>query len=258
MNRLAINTVGDELETAAAFCRERRLGIEVTDFAFPGNLDRDLNEIIKRCAKAVAGIETISSHGPFFDLTANSQDPAIVEVCERRHRAALRASQAVGASFYVAHTNYTPMIRNEPYRKNFAKRMRDFWLPLADRAGKHGIVICLENLWEPDPSVQCDVVSTIGHPNLKASFDNGHALVFSKLPAETWFQALGKDLAHCHLHDNAGQLDDHAVIGEGKENWPKLLKAAGEFSPEALLVIECDRLEGNRKSLERIQGFPCR
>ena len=34
MNRLAINAVGDELETSAEFYRSEGIGIEVIDFAF--------------------------------------------------------------------------------------------------------------------------------------------------------------------------------------------------------------------------------
>jgi sugar phosphate isomerase/epimerase len=133
--------------------------------------------------------------------------------------------------------------------------MREFWLPLADWAGRHGLTICLENLWEPDASVQLEVVSAAAHPALKASFDNGHALVFSRVSAGQWFRALGPALAHCHLHDNTGELDEHAAIGSGKEEWPALLQAAGKFSPEAVLVIECDRLEKNAKSLDRLRAF---
>jgi sugar phosphate isomerase/epimerase len=254
-NRLAINTVGDELLVSAAYCREQRIGIEVTDFAFPQNLDGDMTERIKRHRMSVVGISPVISHGPFLDLIAVSQDSAIVEVTRKRHAASLHAAREIRATLYIAHTNYNPLIRNASYKRNFAKRMREFWLPLADEAAKSQIVICLENLWEADPETQAEVISEIGHPNLKATFDNGHALVFSEKPARHWIETLGRDLAHCHLHDNSGEADEHGPVGDGIENWGELLLAASTFSPEAILVAESDFLASNQISLQRLRSL---
>ena len=255
MNKLAINTTGDELEETASYCRAQGIGIEVTGFYLPSSLDGDVTGLIKRHAKAVAGISPVVSHGPFLDLIAVSRDPAIVEVTRKRHSASLDASREIGATLYVAHTNYNAMIRTASYDKNFTKRMLDFWLPFADEAAKSGIVICLENLWEPGPEIQAKLISEAKHPNLKASFDNGHALVFSAKPASHWIETLGGDLAHCHLHDNSGAADEHKPVGEGKENWPELLGAAELFSPLAVLVAESDRLASNRASFERLRSL---
>ena len=258
MNKLAINTVGDELEASAEFCRGQGIGLEVDDFAFPLNLDGDMTERIKRHAAATSGISPLSLHGPFLDLIATSPDPAIVEVCRKRHRAALYAAGEIGATLYVAHTNFNPLIRNGDYVKNFTKRMLDFWLPLADDAAKSRIVICFENLWEPGPELQVELISAAAHPNLKASFDNGHALVFSARPAKYWIETLGLNLVHCHLHDNSGEFDEHNPVAEGKENWPELLDAAEKFSPEAIFVLESDYLEKNKLSLQRLKNLSSR
>lgn len=255
MNQLAINTVGDEFEASAAFCRSEGIGIEITDFAFPKILDEDLAARITRHTKAVAGINPISSHGPFFDLIATSLDPKIVEVTRQRHDAALAASRKIGAKFYVAHTNYTPLIRQSSYRKNWVRRMLDFWLPFADEAGKDNIVICLENVWEPVPDIQAELISAGNHPHLRASFDNGHALVFSNSPSKKWVESLGPMLAHCHLHDNSGKLDEHKSVGEGKEDWEGLMAALKKYSPQAILVAESDRLNDNRLSIKKLKGF---
>ena len=255
MNTLAINAMGAELAQTADVCRSENLGLEITDLAFPQNLDADPAPLIARHRKATRGIRPLSSHGPFFDLIANSFDPLIVDVTRRRHQAALEASHAIGASLYVAHTNFNPQIRGKAYREGFYKRMRDFWLPFADWAAERSMIICLENLWEPDASIQAELVATIAHPSLQASFDNGHALVFSRDSAAAWIQTLGAGLAHCHLHDNQGALDEHAIIGTGKEDWPGLLHATRTFAPQALLVIECDRLDKNLPSLEKVRSI---
>lgn len=255
MNKLAINTIDDQLEKSAEFCQAEEIGIEVTDFAFPVNLDADMTSLIKRHKEAVDGVSPLSLHGPFFDLVATSLDKAIVELTRQRHEAALAAAVEIGVSFYIAHTNFTPMIRNPSYRNNWTKHMLDFWLPFADAAGKHNIIICLENLWEPGPDIQAELISSGKHPHLKASFDNGHALVFSDVSASCWVETLGDALAHCHLHDNSGELDEHKPIGEGKENWPGFFKAIKKHSPHAILVAESDDLEKNKISLEKLRNF---
>jgi sugar phosphate isomerase/epimerase len=256
MNRFAINTVSDELELSAEFCRSENIGIEITDFAFPWNLDDNLQARIDRHKKTVEGITPLISHGPFFDLIATSLDPSIVAVAKKRHETALAASQEIGASIYIAHTNYMPLIREVSYRKSWVKRMLGFWLPLADTAGRDNIVICLENVWEPQPYIQAELVTTGNHPHLQASFDNGHALVFSDLPSYKWIEVLGQMLAHCHLHDNNGEGDEHKPVGDGKENWKRLMTSIAEYSSEAVLVAESDRLDDNKVSIGRMKELP--
>jgi sugar phosphate isomerase/epimerase len=255
MSTLAINTVGDELEEAAKFCRTEGLGLEVSAFAFPDNLDGDMVSIRKRHKMAVGGITPILSHGPFFDLIATSPDSSVVALSRQRHEAALAASIEIGASFYIAHTNYNPLIRNPAYRRNWIKRTLEFWLPFAEQGSKHNVVICLENLWEPSPDIQAELISSGQHSNLRASFDNGHALVFSSIAATRWVETLGDTLAHCHLHDNSGELDEHKPVGDGKENWPEFLEALHKHAPRTILVAESDRLERNKQSIIQLRMF---
>ena len=255
MHRLAIHTIGDELEASAAFSRAESLGIEVTDFAFPENLDGDLAGRVARVAGAVDGIGPVISHGPFYDLVVTSPDPAIVEVARCRHRAALEASAEIGAGYYIAHTSFTPVIRNPFYRENWSERMLDFWLPFADEAGRRGMIICLENIWEPEPDTLADLITAGGHPNLKASFDNGHVLVFSERSSAYWVGVLGERIAHSHLHDNSGEVDEHKPVGEGIETWPELLAALRTHAPDAVLVAESGALANNKLSIERIRGL---
>jgi sugar phosphate isomerase/epimerase len=250
---LALNVDESEIEECASFCRREGLGIEVTAFAFPAGLVDDFEARIRRHAEAVEGLPWTALHGPFLDLYATSRDGAIVQVCRERHWAALRAAAEIGARVYVAHLNYLPMIRNESYRDRFVRAAAEFWLPFADDAGNHGITIVLENMWEPGPELQKAVVGEAKHPHLKASFDSGHALIFSDRPAAYWIEVLGEDMGHAHLHDNDGQYDHHWPIGDGKEDWPALLSALERYAPAAAVVLESDRFEENKRSLEALR-----
>lgn len=250
---LVLNMLEEELDAATAFCGRERLGIEITSFASPIGLDEGFGERVQRHAAAVEGLERVTFHGPFLDLYVTSPDPAIAEVCERRHRAALSAASEIGAALYVAHLNSLPQIRNTDYRDRFVRGAADFWLPFADEAGEQGITIVLENMWESDPELQRRVVEEAAHPHLKASFDNGHALVFSDVVARTWVETLGEHLAHCHLHDNDGEYDRHWPVGKGVEDWPAFWEALEAFAPEVVVVLESDRLDANQRSLERVR-----
>jgi sugar phosphate isomerase/epimerase len=253
VNRFAISALDDELEKSGLFCKSEGVGIEVTDFAFPANLGEGLSANIDRHLKIVEGIAPLSLHGPFIDMIAASLDPEIVAITRERHNAALEAAVEIGASIYVVHTNYNPLIRDAAYRKNWTKRTVDFWLPFADKAGKHGIVISMENLWEGTPDIQVELLEKANHPNLRATFDNGHALIFSELTAAEWIKGLGTNLAHCHLHDNSGEIDEHKPVGEGIEKWPELMSAIEDHAREAVLVVESDLLSENQASLDYLR-----
>ena len=114
---------------------------------------------------------------------------------------------------------------------------------------------CLENLWEPTPDVQAELITSAKHPHLRASFDNGHALVFSEVASSSWVETLGDALAHCHLHDNSGEIDEHRPVGEGRESWPEFMEATSKYAPGAILVAESDRLASNKVSIERLRGM---
>ncbi len=254
MPELALNVLDSELNQAAAFARSEGVGLEVTAFAFPWQLAEYDADIMARHIRALEGIAPIASHGPFLDLAATSRDPAITAICEQRHRQSLEAAFQLKATTYVAHTNFNPVIRQEDYRRDFVRRLCDFWLPLADMAGQQDVTIVLENLWEEGPEIQQQSVDMANHPYLRASFDNGHALVFSSRPASDWIKALGDSLAHLHLHDNNGEQDEHLPVGQGVENWSDLLEAVLRYAPNALLVAESDELESNKSSIRRLQS----
>lgn len=248
--RPAINILADELAAAAAFCRAESCGAEITAFADPSTLDAPTCQSVAVTHRhALEGLAAVSSHGPFLDLYVTSGDPRIVEVCRARHEQALRASWIASARIYVAHLNSIPLIRNTNYLELFSERSAGFWRPLAELAWENGMTIALENMWEETPDLQKRVVNEVGHPGLKASFDNGHALVFSDLPARTWIETLGPDLVHCHLHDNDGAYDSHLPLGDGIEDWPSLLQAIGTLERRPMVVLESDTLDRNRTSL---------
>ena len=96
MSSLAINAVAAEVKESAEFCRTEGLGLEVSTFAYPENLEGDTAPLIEWHRDTVSDIAPLVSHGPFLDLVATSRDPAIVAVARKRHEAALSASKQIG------------------------------------------------------------------------------------------------------------------------------------------------------------------
>ncbi len=251
--RLAINTVGEELRNSSEYCKKEEIGIELSDLAYPWNLDGDPKYFIEKHIKSIEGITPRVCHGPYFELNVVSFDKAIINVCKKRHRQALDIAKRIGVGTYVTHTNFNPLIRQPSYRANFADRFLDFWLSFADDAAKSNIVVVLENHWESHPEIQAEIIRKANHPSIKASFDNGHALIFSNLTAAGWIEILGADLNHCHLHDNDGELDQHNAIGTGIEDWKNLIKALRTYAPNAVLVAESDHLQENKAGIDKLR-----
>ncbi|MFZ0240103.1 MAG: TIM barrel protein [Desulfobacterales bacterium] len=252
--QLAINTVGKELQGSAEYCKKEKIGIELTDIAYPWNLDGDPKYFIEKYNTSTEGITPRVCHGPYFELNVVSFDKAIISVCRQQHRQALDIAKRIGVGTYVTHTNFNPLIRQPSYRAKFADRFLDFWLPFADDAASRDIVIVFENHWESHPEIQAEIIHKGNHPSIKASFDNGHALIFSGLPAADWIEILGADLYHCHLHDNDGELDQHHAIGTGKEDWKNLIEALQNYASHAVLVAESDHLQENKDSIDKLRS----
>lgn len=253
--RWSINVLPNEIEAAAQFCRDRDLGLEVTAFAFPKVLDEIREEQIALHRAHLINVGPLSLHGPYLDLYPASPDPELVRISQRRHEAGMTAAERLGVQLYVGHLNFVPLIRNPDYRAKFVERTAGFWRPLGRRAAASGITIVLENMWEPDPSLQVEVIRLVDLPNVKASFDNGHALIYSSLSAADWIRSLGRNLAHCHLHDNDKSMDQHRAVRDGVEQWPSLLLELRRSCPEVICVLESDTLKSNARSWDAVSQY---
>jgi endonuclease IV len=114
--QLAINTVGEELRSSSEYCKNEGIGIELTDLAYPWNLDGDPKYFIEKHIKSIEGITPRVCHGPYFELNVVSFDKAIINVCRQRHRQALDIAKRIGVGIYVTHTNFNPLICQPSYR----------------------------------------------------------------------------------------------------------------------------------------------
>ncbi len=203
-------------------------------------------------------------HGPhpanFFDETFRSaRHFEVMQAC-------LEAAAAVGAVHYVVHTGFCRKTSAEALGDAYL-RQRDWLHRAGDLARPLGIMVCVENVfdWEwgkldtASPSRLAREIAAIGHGNVCATLDFGHALLESgfrggDLLAEV--TALAPVARHLHIHDNFGRPDDiymytdgerlayghgdlHLPVGWGSVPWDDIL-ARCTFPAAPVLNIELD------------------
>jgi len=246
----SINNVKETVALAA----EKGLGVEVMAFAFPQTLDGDWRITLaeyKEILKDVPGDLTL--HGPFMDMVSGSPDQRINAVCVARYSHAIRIASELEAKQVVFHANFIGSLHNTFYREGWHQRNVQFWGPVADYAGEHGVTILLENMWEFDPTIIADLLRELNHPFIKTCLDVGHAHLFSseQYTFEYWLRTMEPWLTELHLNNNNGILDEHHGFNweNGVLDYNKLVPLIRSINPDVDLVLEMDKVEDMRDSL---------
>jgi len=110
----------------------------------------------------------------------------------------------------------------------------------ADIAASAGITLVVENevhtrhTAAPTAESLAAMVEATGRPNVRVTFDTGHAFIGAGLMEE--FTVLRRHIAHVHLDDNASKKSDHLPLGMGRVDFAAL--AGFLATVDAALVIE--------------------
>ena len=223
--------------------------IVLTDSIIPRVADLDAHELFLKSA-ASAGIKYVDAHAPLLETDLLGLAP------ERNRQAMLRSSENViqiasefGCKTCTFHVwNWRPDSHNTEERFTYVCDSLERLLPVAE---KNGVIMALENVWCPHctPDMLVRIMKHFNSPWLGLCYDSGHAHIFDhgrKDPANScvpvswkcpvneipWEnQALEKMLPYlvnCHLHDNKGFVDSHAIPGEGSIDWKHVVKLLSE------------------------------
>lgn len=254
MDRLAITIAQVDITQHIALARKYNVGIEIQVYGYdPDLLDNDWRAVVAQHKTALRGFTgEIALHGAFYDMSSASNDSRITALTRERYLQNLDIAAELGAHNVVFHTNYLPIIRHPDYLPPWTGRQVAFWRELAERARQLGLVIALENMWEPEPEIIGDVLEQIGSPSLAACLDVGHVHLFSdSLPVSAWVERLEKYLVHCHLNNNQGVYDNHlALDAEGGEiPYDTIIPLLENLSPTPLVCLEMDNLADLERSL---------
>lgn len=236
---LRIACQGEGWAFVPSLARRHRLGVEVGDFADPDLLEGEWRarwQEIRFLLEEIPG--GVTMHGPRSDLNPGLRDRGLTAFCRQRFRLALEVAAEMHAETVVFHTGFNPMIRSPGFEGRWIKRSAAFWRDLAEEAALLGVGIALENLWEPRPEIQRDLIDAVGSPLVRACFDVGHSNVYSREPPERWVSCLGGRLGCVHLHNNDGREDSHSPLEEGTVDFSRFLPLL-LLSPEPpCLVLE--------------------
>lgn len=165
---------------------------------------------------------TASVHAPFYNLGLASRDDHIAEYTYQTHAASIEVARALGSPLAVFHTGFLPQ---------YPHTMREKWLAkftgklssLLEVAAENGVILAMENTYEPDTTLFHEIFERVQHPYLGMCLDTGHATCFSKAPATEWSHVFAEQIVHVHLSDNDGNEDLHWSLGKGAVDFRGLL-----------------------------------
>lgn len=214
---------------------EQLIGQIMSDPSFAGIAGKELAEV---------GIEFKDAHAPFgpaLDLN-KPDDHNIVEMYQICYLCIAAQMQVDTITMHIGNNHYFPEDSTEVQTDRVCKMLEK----LLPEAEKLGITICIENIWMPlnSPDNLLKIKSRFPTDALGFCFDSGHANLMNNGRNHTnsivreyhdragineiiWEDsALEKMLPHivnCHLHDNYGDRDQHALPGRGNSDWKNIL-----------------------------------
>jgi len=242
-------------DACVTLAQQHGLGIEVQTFAYPDALDGDWRALIHHYRAALESVPgPVALHGPFMDMASGSVDPLVNRVVRARARHALHIAAELGARTVIFHANFIATMRNPAYRSGWTRRQIEFWEPLAKQAQRAGQVIALENMWEYDPDIIGQVVRQLDHPGLRACLDVGHAHLFSDMALDAWIDHLHAMIAHVHINNNDGTIDEHHALDDGVLDYRALLPRLCALPNRPPLALEIEDVGAIARSLAYLRG----
>ena len=193
------------------------------------------SENIRRLAEKY-GICLWSMHLPFGRETKNFCAP---DAGERERTLAmqienLKIAHALGIERVVIHGGI-PLPQTE--RKKYFEIAKDNIRILQEAASRLGIAVCVETLMPScigrNSSEILEILSA--HPDLRVCFDPNHLLGESH---EGLIRRIGNRIVTTHISDYDFIDERHWLPGEGKIDWPLIMKTLDEVGYEGPILYE--------------------
>jgi sugar phosphate isomerase/epimerase len=194
----------------------------------------------------------LSLHAPFMDLNPGEMDPMVRSVTQVRFRQLLNVAAILKPRAVVFHAAYDKW-RYSGRKDVWLENSIDIWQKVMDTASKIGLRVAIENVFDDDPEALRMLIEKIDNPDFGFCFDTGHFNLFSRVPLEQWFGALGRHLVEVHLHDNDGKADSHWAIGSGNIDFKKFFGLMKAHAPVPVFTIEAHDKDDIETSLEHVK-----
>ncbi len=247
-----------DLPSALALAESAGLGLELQEFGNdPNLLDGAWRTQIQRYRKALSGFGgELALHGAFLDLFPGSPDRRVASLARDRFYTNLQIAAELGAHLVDFHANYLPQIDDPRYLPAWLERQTAFWQDLAAEAGRLGVMLVIENMWEPEPSILNRIIEGTASPFVRVCLDIGHAYVYSKLGVSDWIEALKPQLVYVHLHNTDGQRDVHLPLSTGVLDMRSILYQLRSLSEPPIFCLEMPNLTDIKASLPFLDLAP--
>ncbi len=240
----------ERILVAAAHEPERELrlaeaygtGVEIQYFSFPQTLAGDFEPALSQLAERLNDFPgRIGAHGAFIDTCHFSADPEVRRVARMRYIQSLDIAERLGARYVVFHSQYNPVIKVAAYPQIYLDGSLEFWPPMIEEASRRGIVLYMENMFDHSPEPLRRLMERLHGPYFRVCIDIAHVAVFSSLDFSGWIDELQPYLAHVHMNDCDGELDDHLGLGRGKLDLPQAFQLLRAANSELTYTLETSR-----------------
>jgi sugar phosphate isomerase/epimerase len=196
----------------------------------------------------------LTLHAPFMDMNPGAVDPMVRSVTQVRFRQLLNVAAILkprAAVFHAAYDKWRYSGRKDVWLENSI----DTWQKVMDMASRTGHRVAVENVFDDDPTALQMLIEKINCPDFGFCFDTGHFNLFSSVPMERWFDALGRHLVEVHLHDNDKKADSHWAIGRGNIDFEKFFGLMHAHAPMPVFTIEAHDKDDIATSLDRVRSL---
>ena len=229
-NRLYLSGIDGQ---AAELARENGLGLEIAAFCYAPNLEDPA--VLSAVRRDMTGVERFWFHAPFAELAPCAIDPLVRQVTEKRYRQAVDLARELGVRRLVIHGGFVPQVY---FPEWYVEQSVWFWREFL-RDVPADMTLALENVMEPSPETLVSIAAQIDDPRLGLCLDVGHAnTCVSETPPMDWIAPMAPWLRHVHLHNNQGDTDLHAPLGEGNIPMRQIIDTVLQAAPEATFTIE--------------------
>lgn len=190
-------------------------------------------------------LSCLQSHPHFYSPFKSSE--LIEEELEFAIKQAVLSSAKLGAKYCVIHPRSSI---STGYR--FSKSLEDnkkWFDQLLSHASKCGTKIAAENLpifpssnrirplFSSDPDDLMALADAFGEDQLGVCWDVGHANMIDAEQAPM-IEALGERIKCTHIHNNFGQMDEHAPPVYGNIPWDRVMTALKSIGYDGPLTLE--------------------
>ena len=216
-------------------------------------LDKKRVSTLKEAGKSHGIKYTV--HAPFADINIASPSKPMLNTSLKRLRQSMAYANALNAQLWVFHpgvkTGISMFYPGEDWKQNIESIRL-----LHKTAEEHGVKIAIENV----PEQYYFVMKTVEdfakfyketNLNIGLVLDVGHANLNGQI--ELFLRTFAGKIAHIHVSDNMGEMDQHLGIGYGKINWQRFAETLKETAYDKTVIVESvEHVEESLRKLKQL------